>query len=64
MFDMQHLVIKDVLDKPLRDVFRIQSFADGDAVVNVIVMPENAPRPALGPRDRRLRYRAIEVSAI
>ena len=44
---MQHLVIKDVLDKPLRHVLRIQGLADRDAVVDMVVMTEDALRPPL-----------------
>ena len=47
MFNVQHLVIEDVLDKPLRNIGGIQRLADGDAVVNVVVMTENALRSAL-----------------
>ena len=64
MFDVQHLVIKDVLDKPFRNIDGIQSLADRNAVVDVVVMTENALRASLRPRDRRLRNRAIEVTTI
>ena len=47
MFDEQHLVIKDVLNKPLGKLIGVESFADRDAVVNVIVMSENTLRPPL-----------------
>ena len=47
MFDVQHLVVQNVLHKPLRDFGRIERFADRDAVVNVIMMTKDAPGPAL-----------------
>ena len=40
MLDVQHLVIEDVLNKPLGHVFRIECLANRDAVVDVVVMPE------------------------
>src|SRR5688572_14673429 len=64
MFNVQHLVIKDVLDEPLGNISRIERLADGDAVVNMIVMAENAPGPALRPRNRRLGNLPIKVLAI
>src|SRR5688500_3944520 len=64
MFDVQHLVIQDVLDKPFGNVRRVESLADRDAVGDVGMMTENALRPSLRPGDRRFWYRTIEITAI
>src|SRR4029453_5708929 len=52
MLDMQHLVKKDVFDKPLGHLFRIKSLADSYAVVDVIMMTQDATRTALRPCHR------------
>ncbi len=38
MFDVQHLVIKNIFDEPLRHVGGVQSFADNDSFVCGVVM--------------------------
>ena len=49
MFDVQHLVKDDVLDKPFGNLTRVKSLTDRDRVMRRIVMPKNAsgfsPRP-------------------
>jgi hypothetical protein len=47
MFDMKHFVEKDELDKPLGHVRCIQGFADGDGLVDWVVMAQNVPRAPL-----------------
>lgn len=64
MLDVQHLVIKDVLNKPLRHIGRIECLADRDAVVNVVVVPEDAFRATLRPGNRWLGYRAVKILSI
>src|ERR1043165_3685835 len=64
MLDVQHLVIQDVLDKPLRNIGRIQGFTDRDAVVDMIVMTEDALGAALGPSERRFRNLPVEITAV
>src|SRR6185436_9272710 len=64
MLNMQHLVIEDVFNKPLRNVARIQRLADGDTVVNMVVMTKDALGASSRPRNRRLRNRSIEITTI
>ena len=47
MLDVQHLVIKDVLYEPLGHVRRVERLTDRDAVVDMVVMTEDALRPPL-----------------
>src|SRR5438105_6094326 len=42
MFDVQHLVIEDVLDEPFGHVRCIKRLADHDGVVDGIMVAENA----------------------
>ena len=60
MLYVQHFVIQDVLNKPLRDFFRIQSLTNSNAVVNVIVMTQDASCSSLRPGYRWLFEIAIE----
>ena len=43
MFDMQHLMIEDVLENERLDACRVECPADRYGVVNLIVMPKNTP---------------------
>ncbi len=61
---MQHLMVEDVLNKPLRYFRRIESLADRDAVVNVVMMTQNASRPSLRPCDIGLAQLPIKVAFI
>src|ERR1044071_6565332 len=47
VFDVEHLMIEDVLHKPFRNIDGIQSFADRDALVNMVMVTEDAFGPAL-----------------
>src|SRR5436190_16456297 len=42
MFDVQHFVVQDVFGKPLRHIFGVERFANCYAVVDVIVVSEDA----------------------
>ena len=64
VFDVEHLVIKDVLHEPFRNFFRIQRLADRNAVVNVVMMAEDAARATLRPGHRRFRQLSVEVAAV
>ena len=47
MFYVEYLVVKDVFHKPLRNLFRVKRLANGDAIVKMIVVTQNAPRTSL-----------------
>src|SRR5262245_30489127 len=62
VLDVQHLVIEDVLDEPLRHVTRVERFADRDGVVDGVVMAENPLGPTLRPGQHWLLELIIEIS--
>ncbi len=54
VLDVQHFVIQDIFDEPLRDIARVERLAVHDGLMHRIVVTENAARPALRPCERRL----------
>src|SRR5438132_14031467 len=64
MFDVQHLVKDDVLDKPFGNFTRVESLADCDRVMRRIVMPKNASGFSPRPCEHAPEYLAIEVPAV
>src|SRR5205085_2425757 len=64
MFDMQHLVIEDVLDKPFGPVRGVERLADHDGVVDGIVVAENAARAARRPSERRLLKCIVQITPV
>src|SRR5207248_3717100 len=64
MFDVQYLVIEDVLDKPFRHVRGVERLADHDGVVDRIVMAEDAARAARRPSERWLLKLAREIAPV
>ena len=64
MLDVQHLMIKDVLDKPLGNIDRVERLTYCNAVVNVIVMAENASCATLRPGQSWFFVLSIKIFAI
>ena len=64
MLDVKHLVIQDVLHEPFGNVLRVKCFADRDAIVDVIVVTQNAASPALRPGYRWFADPSVEILSI
>ena len=64
MFDVQHLVIEHILDKPFGNIRRVQCLADDDGVMRGVVMSHDAARAALRPCQSRSLNLAVEVTAV
>lgn len=64
MFDVQHLVIEDVFDKPLGNIWRVQRLADDDGVEGAIMMAENAARASLRPGERGLFQFVVKITTV
>ena len=64
VFDMQHLVIKNVLNKPLGHITRIQRLADYYRFMYWIVVTKDATRAALRPGKCRPLKCSLEMFAI
>src|SRR5437763_6142443 len=64
MFDVQHLVKDDVLDKPFGNLARVKSLTDRDRVMRRTVMPKNASGFSPRPGEHRPGYLASEVPAV
>ena len=44
MFNVKHLMIEDVLDKPFGHIDRVQRFTNRYVIVHAVVMSQNAAR--------------------
>lgn len=64
VFDVEHLVIEDVLDEPFGHVRGVQSLADDDGFVDSVVVAEDGARAALRPGERRPLDLPVEVPAV
>src|SRR6266581_6940892 len=64
MFDVKHLVIKNVFNKPLRNVRRDKCLADRDRVIDSIMVTQNAACPSLRPGNRWRRNLAVKVPPV
>jgi hypothetical protein len=64
MLDVQHFVIEDVFDKPLRHFRRIESLANGYVIVDVIVMAQDTSGSSLRPSECRLTQFVVEVAPV
>jgi hypothetical protein len=61
MLNMKHFVVEDKLREPFRHLSRIERLANGDRLVNAIVVTKNASRFALRPGKRGFLEVGIEV---
>jgi hypothetical protein len=64
VFDMQHFVVKNIFHEPLWNIFGVECFANGYAVVDMIVMTQDVSRPTLRPRYGWFADLTLEVLPI
>src|SRR6185436_12254505 len=61
MFDVQHFVIKDVLNEPLGYIARVERLTDGNGLVDPVMVTEDPARSPLRPGNRWFLQLALKV---